>query len=127
MNVHQKHVATAMAQQSLDLAVVGNGRTLALVNPLARIVWWCFPRYDGDPVFCRLVSGDEEKGFTDVVVDGVVASDSEYVRNTALVTTVLTDRQGNAVRITDFAPRFEQFGRTFRPPQLMRLIEPIAG
>jgi len=37
MNVHQKHVATAAAQQSLDLAVVGNGRTLALVNPLARI------------------------------------------------------------------------------------------
>jgi len=119
--------AVQRRQQSLDLAVVGNGRTLALVNPLARIVWWCFPRYDGDPVFCRLISGDEDKGFTDVVLDGLVSSDSEYVRNTALVTTVLTDRQGNAVRITDFAPRFEQFGRTFRPPQLMRLIEPLAG
>ena len=70
MNVHQKHVAAAAAQQNLDLAVVGNGRTLALVNPLARIVWWCFPRYDGDPVFCRLISGEEEKGFTDVVLDG---------------------------------------------------------
>lgn len=127
MNVHQKHVAAAAAQQNLDLAVVGNGRTLALVNPLSRIVWWCFPRYDNDPVFCRLLSGDEEKGFTDVVLDGLAASDSEYVRNTALVTTVLTDRAGNAVRITDFAPRFEQFGRIFRPPQLMRLIEPIAG
>ena len=40
MNVHQKHVAAAAAQQSLDLAAVGNGRTLALVNPLSRIVWW---------------------------------------------------------------------------------------
>ena len=69
----------------------------------------------------------EEKGFTDVVLDGLVASHSEYVRNTPLVTTVLTDRNGASVRITDFAPRFEQFGRTFRPPQLMRIIEPIAG
>ena len=61
------------------------------------------------------------------MLDGLVASHSEYVRNTALVTTVLTDRNGASVRITDFAPRFEQFGRTFRPPQLMRIIEPIAG
>jgi GH15 family glucan-1,4-alpha-glucosidase len=126
MNVHPS-VDVAAAQQNLDLAVVGNGRTVALVNPMARIVWWCFPRYDGDPVFCRLLAGDEEKGFSDVVLDGVVSSHSEYMRNTALVTTVLTDRQGNSIRITDFAPRFEQYGRTFRPPQLMRLIEPING
>ena len=30
-------------------------------------------------------------------------------------------------RVTDFAPRFRQFGRVFRPPQLYRIIEPIAG
>ena len=49
------------------------------------------------------------------------------MRNTAIVTTVLTDRRGGKVRITDFAPRFRQFGRVFRPPQLFRIIEPIAG
>ena len=31
------------------------------------------------------------------------------------------------VRITDFAPRFQNYGRIFRPPQLVRIIEPIAG
>ncbi len=41
-------------------------------KPSGRIVWWCLPRYDGDPVFCRLLAGDEEKGFTDVVLDGQV-------------------------------------------------------
>ena len=127
MNVHQKTLDVASAQQSLDLAVIGNGRTAALVNPMARIVWWCFPRFDGDPVFCRLLSGDEEKGFTDVVLDGFVSAHSEYVRNTAVVTTVLTDKDGGSIRITDFAPRFQNFDRTFRPPQLMRLIEPLAG
>ena len=40
---------------------------------------------------------------------------SEYVRNTAIVSTVLTDRQGGKVRFTDFMPRFRQFGRVFRP------------
>ena len=90
-------------------------------------MWWCLPRYDGDPVFCRLLAGNEEKGFTDVVLDGQVESRSEYLRNTAIVVTELTDGNGGAVRITDFAPRFANYGRIFRPPQLIRIIEPIAG
>jgi GH15 family glucan-1,4-alpha-glucosidase len=116
-----------MTEQNLDLAVIGNGRTAALLNPLSQIVWWCFPRFDGDPVFCRLLAGDEEKGFTDVLLEGQVSTHSEYIRNTAVVSTVLTDKNGASVRITDFAPRFFQYGRTFRPPQLMRLIEPVSG
>ena len=30
-----------MTDYGLDLAVIGNGRTAALVNPEARLVWWC--------------------------------------------------------------------------------------
>src|ERR1700688_3605697 len=116
-----------MTDHGLDLAVIGNGRTAALVEPHSRIVWWCYPRFDGDPIFCRLVSGNEDKGFSDVVLDDIAEFQSEYVRNTAIVSTVLTDRNGGKVKITDFAPRFRQFGRVFRPPQLFRIIEPIAG
>ncbi|MGL4556044.1 MAG: trehalase-like domain-containing protein, partial [Afipia sp.] len=111
----------------LDLAIIGNCKTAALVDPTSRLVWWCFPRFDADPVFSRLLAGDEEKGFSDVVLDGMVDYKSDYVRNTALVETILTDAKGNAIRITDFAPRFRQYGRMFRPPQLFRIIEPIAG
>jgi GH15 family glucan-1,4-alpha-glucosidase len=111
----------------LDLAVIGNGRTAALVNPCARFVWWCYPRFDGDPIFCRLLAGKEEKGFSDVVLDDMAEFRSEYLRNTAIVSHVLTDCHGGQVQITDFAPRFRQFGRVFRPPQLFRIIEPIAG
>ena len=116
-----------MNDHGLDLAVIGNGRTAALVDPSSRIVWWCFPHFDGDPIFSRLLAGKEEKGFSDVVLDDLADVQSEYLRNTAIVSTVLTDRHGGAVRITDFAPRFRQFGRVFRPPQLYRIIEPIAG
>jgi GH15 family glucan-1,4-alpha-glucosidase len=116
-----------MTDRGLDLAVIGNGRTAALVDPSSRIVWWCFPHFDGDPIFSRLLAGNEEKGFSDVVLDDLADVQSEYLRNTAIVSTVLTDRRGGAVRITDFAPRFRQFGRVFRPPQLYRIIEPVAG
>ena len=113
--------------QPLDLALIGNCRVAALVDTSARIVWWCFPRFDGDPVFCRLLSGDEEKGFCDVVLHDVATKRSAYSRNTAVLETWLEDRQGGVVKITDFMPRFGRFERIFRPPQLMRRIEPISG
>src|SRR4029077_16866707 len=109
-----------MRDHGLDLAVIGNGRTAALLDPEARLVWWCYPRFDSDPVFCRLVAGDEEKGFTDVVLDGMCSVESAYLANPAVVVRVLTDNQGGSIRITDFAPRFRNFGRMFRPPQLIR-------
>ncbi len=111
----------------LDLAVIGNGRTAALLEPSSRLVWWCYPRFDGDPVFCRLLAGDEEKGFTNVVLHDMADYQSDYVRNTAVVSTVLTDENGAAVKITDFAPRFRIYDRIFRPPQLVRIIEPAGG
>ena len=37
--------------------------------------------------------GDHEKGFADVVLDDMADFQSEYVRNTPVVTTVLTDRE----------------------------------
>ena len=116
-----------MKDFGLDLALIGNGRTAALLEPSSRLVWWCFPRFDGDPIFCRLLAGDEEKGFSDVVLDDMVEFSSDYVRNTAVVSTVLTDHKGAAVKITDFAPRFRNYDRIFRPPQLVRIIEPVAG
>jgi GH15 family glucan-1,4-alpha-glucosidase len=123
---------TGQSQQSstvanLDLAPIGNGRIAALVNTSGRIVWWCFPRLDSDPVFSRLLAGDEEKGFFDVVLQGQTSAHAQYVRNTAIVETVLEDASGNAVRITDFAPRFLRFERAFHPAQIVRRIEPLRG
>lgn len=111
----------------LDLAVIGNCRIAALVDRAARIPWWCYPRFDGDPLFSRLLSGDEEKGFCDVVMDGMVSCEAAYVRNTAIVATTMRDARGNAVSITDFTPRFRRFERVFNPPQIFRRIEPVAG
>lgn len=116
-----------MTPQPLDLALIGNGRTAALMDANARLLWWCYPRFDSDPVFCRLLSGKEEKGFADVLLAEQVESHSEYQRNTAIVTTTLTARDGSSIRIIDFAPRYQNFGRISRPPQLVRIIEPVSG
>ncbi len=111
----------------LDYAVIGNCRIAALCDRNARVVWWCFPRFDADPVFSRLLSGDEEKGFCDVVLENQSSSSSAYMRNTAVLETILTDKGGNSIKVIDFAPRFTRFERVFNPPQIFRRIEPLSG
>ena len=86
----------AATQPTLDLGVIGNCRTAALLDTGGRIVWWCFPRFDSDPVFSRLLAGEEEKGFCDVQLEGAVARDAAYIRNTAMIRTTIRDAAGNA-------------------------------
>jgi GH15 family glucan-1,4-alpha-glucosidase len=111
----------------LDLAVIGNGQTAALLEPASRLVWWCYPRFDGDPVFSRPACRRRGEGLLRHRLDDMVDYSSDYERNTPVVSTVLTNSQNASVKITDFAPRFRNYERIFRPPQLMRIIEPVAG
>jgi GH15 family glucan-1,4-alpha-glucosidase len=117
-------------QSSLDLGVIGNAAVAALIDRSARLVWMCAPRMDGDPVFCRLLRGEEENaagGEWSIMIDDWVASEQTYLRNTAILETILTDRHGNQLRIRDFAPRFKRAGRIFRPVSIVRIVEPVAG
>ena len=114
---------------TLELSVIGNSTISALLDEDARIVWGCFPRFDADPTFCALLNngGDEETGFFNITLLDQVRSEQKYRRNSAIVVTKLFDDNGNAVEITDFAPRFKQFGRGFRPTMLVRHIRPLHG
>lgn len=112
---------------NLDLGLIGNCTIGALVDARATIVWSCFPRFDGDPVFCSLVREDGESGFFNIELVEFERSEQYYLDNTAILVTLLYDRQGGIVEITDFAPRFSQYGRIFRPMMLIRQIRRVAG
>jgi len=115
---------------TLDLAVIGNSSFSALIDREARIVWSCLPRFDSDPVFCALLDGGNQPrdyGFFDIAVEDFERSEQRYVPNTAIVVTTLHDSHGGAVEVTDFAPRFKQLGRVYRPVMIVRRIRPAAG
>jgi GH15 family glucan-1,4-alpha-glucosidase len=114
---------------SLDLAAIGNCQVSALVDGMARIVWMCLPRPDGDPVFAGLLGGDDPRscGEFSVELAGASGSARRYLPNTAVLETVLTDGNGNSVRVTDFCPRFQARERIFRPVGLVRIVEPVSG
>ena len=113
----------------LDLGIIGNGSFSALVDDHGRVVWCCLPRFDGDPVFSSLLSGTDEPdfGFYDVVLEDCIKSEQHYARNTAILVTTLTDAQGGSIEITDFAPRFRDRNRIYRPLMLTRQVRPVSG
>ena len=109
---------------TLELGIIGNGTVAALIDPSASVQWMCLPRLDGEPVFNALLGGGG--GFSIALADQVSAEQT-YVRNTAVLETVLTAADGSAIRVTDFAPRFVDKGRLFRPASIVRRVTPIAG
>jgi len=115
--------------QDLNLAVIGNCMLGALINRRGRYVWCCYPRLDGDPVFCSLLRdrGDASDGFLDVELEGLASTQQSYWGNSAVLVTTLTDASGATIRITDFAPRFKHYARIARSPMLVRKIEPVSG
>ncbi len=112
---------------TLDLGVVGNCAIASLIDRNGRHVWHGLGRLDGDPVFNALLGGnDPQSGFMDVVVAGAKETRQRYLHNSAVLETTIDGADGT-VRIIDFAPRFRRFGRMFRPPMLVRRMEPVAG
>jgi GH15 family glucan-1,4-alpha-glucosidase len=117
-----------MYQHNLDLALIGNCTIGALISRRAEVVWCCMPRFDGDPVFCSLLraeASDASSGTFHIELEDFSHSEQFYERNTAILTTKLFDSRGNGVVITDFIPRFKQFGRIFRPMMIIRKLSPI--
>lgn len=114
--------------QSLDLGVIGNGSFAALIDARARVVWACLPAFDGDPAFCALLSPRQHPGGDFAIeLEDFERAEQHYIANTAVLRTVLHDSRGGSVEIIDFAPRWHQNARFYRPVSLVRRITPLAG
>ncbi|PZN92597.1 MAG: glucoamylase [Alphaproteobacteria bacterium] len=112
--------------QGLDLSPIGNCAVSALIDAEARFVWGCVPRVDGDPAFAALL-GSDTHGQWAIDVDGRASTEQAYLRNTAVLRTVVTDAAGASLEILDFCPRFERFGRMYRPVAFARIVRPLSG
>ncbi len=115
------------AAASLRLGVIGNCAFSALVDERARIVWCCLPRFDGDPVFSALLDPSPDASAFAIELEDFARSTQSYDHNTAVLRTQLHDRSGQAIEITDFAPRFFQRGRYYHPLMLVRRVRTLSG
>lgn len=109
-----------------EMGVVGNCSFMAYVNKDSNIDWMCWPKFDSSFIFGGLM--DKEKGgeFRIEPNTDYYESKQSYIENTnVLVTDFESDYA--SYRVTDFAPRFEQHERNYRPLMLVRKIEPLKG
>ncbi|HEX8579789.1 MAG TPA: glycoside hydrolase family 15 protein [Allosphingosinicella sp.] len=115
----------------LNLWPIGNCQVSALIDVQAGFVWACAPRVDGDPLFCSLLGpkGEAEvpRGEWRLSLENQVSVEQGYLRNTAILRTLLTDADGGVAEIFDFCPRFARSGRMYRPVAFCRIVRPLAG
>lgn len=108
-----------------DLGLIGNCQFSALIHNSGEIAWCCLPRFDSEPVCSTLLDSQEGGRFRVGPASGETGN-QRYQPNTNILETTFRTPTGS-FRVIDFAPRFLQFGRAFRPTQLIRIVEPIEG
>lgn len=113
-------------RHTYDFGVIGNCAFTAHIDTKTNISWMCWPKFDSSFIFGSLL--DKQKGgqFSVTPVSPRFETKQYYIENTnVLCTDVVTD--DGSYRVTDFAPRFHQFDRYYRPLMLIRKVEPLSG
>ena len=118
---------TDSTMPNLHLGLIGNGSFGALLDARGRVVWACVPTFDGDPAFCALLQPQIDGGDWSIELEDFDRAEQSYIDNTAVLRTVLHDRHGGSVELTDFAPRWRRSGRFYRPVMLVRRVRPLTG
>src|SRR5690606_19619612 len=107
-------------------ALIGNCSFQALVDHQAKIDWLCWPRFDSSPVFVGMLD-DERGGFFAVQpATEEFTSTQAYIPNTNIVATRFTSARGE-LEVVDFAPRYRQFERHYKPNMLVRRVRRLSG
>jgi GH15 family glucan-1,4-alpha-glucosidase len=108
-----------------DFGLIGNCQISAIVARDGTIPWCCLPRFDSDPVFASLLDADEGGSFG-VAPASLEKGTQAYLPNTNVLETTFQTSDGS-FRVIDFAPRFFHHDRSFRPTEIVRIVEPIDG
>ncbi len=109
-----------------NFGVIGNCSYLAYIDINANVNWLCLPKFDSSFLFGSLL--DKKKGgeFSIMPNNKLYKSRQYYLKNTNILVTEFEIPEGK-FRVVDFAPRFSQYDRYFKPLMLFRKIELIEG
>ena len=102
-----------------DYALIGDGKTAALVARDGSIDWLCWPRFDGEACFAALL-GRPENGYWILAPAEQAETNRQYRRDTMVVETCFRTGSGSA-RMLDFMPVDTENS------SVIRIVEGIRG
>ena len=108
-----------MASRIEDYAMIGDGRSGALVSAGGSIDWLCLPRFDSDAC-CAALLGTEANGFWRIAPCAPATRTRAYRGDTLVLDSEFAGETG-CVRLTDFMPVATE------APVLVRRIEGLRG
>ncbi|WP_018969529.1 glycoside hydrolase family 15 protein [Rubritalea marina] len=118
-----------MSDDNYNHAIIGNGRSCALIDDDSSIVFCCLPDFDSGTVFAKIL--DEERGGTFGLsqVQGNVKKQA-YVNKTAIFKTTFEGPDGS-FEVIDFMPKqcheTEYANRDDAASDIVRIIRPLDG
>ena len=115
-----------MERHTYDTGIIGNCAFLAHIHKNTNVEWLCWPRFDSTFIFGGLLDKNKGGQFS-ILPDGEFTSHQYYLENTNVLITEISPASGGKYRVTDFAPRFYQHQRYYKPLMLFRKIEAIEG
>ncbi|MBC8084406.1 MAG: glycoside hydrolase family 15 protein, partial [Hymenobacter sp.] len=116
-----------MTKHTYDMGLIGNCAYLALIRRDTSVAWLCWPRFDSSFVFGDLLDLEKGGGFSvRPGAGGSFESHQYYLSNTNVLCTEIETADGR-YRVTDYAPRFLQHERYYKPLMMIRKLEPLAG
>ncbi|HET9014153.1 MAG TPA: glycoside hydrolase family 15 protein [Thermomicrobiaceae bacterium] len=108
-----------------DYGVIGDGRSVALVSRAGSIDWWCLPRFDGDPIFARILD-ERLGGFCTVRPRPAFESAHRYLGDTNILATEFTVDTGR-MRVLDFMPALTEAQKRHHPVPFREIIRRVEG
>ncbi len=109
-----------------EYAIIGNGRSAALISRNGSLDWLCWPRFDSSSIFGALLD-NQRGGYWSIIPCCPYTVKREYLKNSMVLKTTFTCETGSAILI-DCMPIFDESENYIVPEQqIIRLIEVIDG
>ncbi|MEM9932372.1 MAG: glycoside hydrolase family 15 protein [Bacteroidota bacterium] len=115
-----------MPKHSYNYGLVGNCAYLALIDTDANVGWLCWPKFDSSFLFGGLLDSTKGGEFSIQPASEKYSSHQYYIENTNILVTEFTCDDGR-FKVVDFAPRFYQYERYYKPLLLARRVIPLEG
>jgi len=109
-----------MTSKIEDYALVGNGRSAALIARDGSVDWLCWPRFDSDACFAALLGNASNGCWKLAPISGGVASSRRYIGDTLILESRFDTDDGSGT-VIDFMPLQDDL------PELVRVVRCTSG